>query len=404
MRRVASEPRPDAAALVEAEGLTYARERGPQGTDVPYWTEDAAYVLEAAEVEHLERVTQELHGMCLVATRRMASDPRTLHALGLPPDSGRALLASLDDREAWSLYGRFDLVHGAAGDDPKLLEYNADTPAGLVEAAVSQWSWLESVHPDRDQWNMLHERLVQAWQQHLPRGSVVHLAADDDEPLEDWTTVGYLADTVTEAGMHPVVISMTSIGFQQSQRAFVDCTDDQDQRYIGTIFKMYPWEWMLAEDLGRQVLEGGLRTRWLEPVHKVLTGSKALLVTLWEMFPDHPNLLPASFDAAGMADHVAKPVLGWEGAGIRVVRDGVETAAAPGHTAGQTEVFQQYVPLPDFDGNHPVLGTWVVNGHAAGLGVRESSGLITDTRARFLPHLIDAPRSDPDAVRQWLAQ
>ncbi|MCZ9338922.1 glutathionylspermidine synthase family protein, partial [Streptomyces sp. TRM76130] len=45
-------------------------------------------------------------------------------------------------------------------------------------------------------------------------------------------------------------------------------------------------------------------------------------------------------------------------------------------------------PLPAFDGNHVVLGAWVVGDESAGLGIRESSGLVTDEYARFLPHVI----------------
>ncbi|MQS05612.1 glutathionylspermidine synthase family protein, partial [Streptomyces alkaliterrae] len=50
--------------------------------------------------------------------------------------------------------------------------------------------------------------------------------------------------------------------------------------------------------------------------------------------------------------------------------------------------YQALRPLPDFDGNRVVLGTWVVAGESAGLGIRESSGLVTDEYARFLPHVI----------------
>jgi hypothetical protein len=51
-----------------------------------------------------------------------------------------------------------------------------------------------------------------------------------------------------------------------------------------------------------------------------------------------------------------------------------------------------------------VLGTWVVDGRAAGLGIRESTGLITDTNARFVPHYIAAPRSSAEQVAGWLAE
>ncbi|MDR3079750.1 MAG: glutathionylspermidine synthase family protein, partial [Streptomyces sp.] len=50
--------------------------------------------------------------------------------------------------------------------------------------------------------------------------------------------------------------------------------------------------------------------------------------------------------------------------------------------------YQELAPLPSFDGNRVVLGAWVVDGESAGLGIRESLGLITDEYARFLPHVI----------------
>ena len=49
-----------------------------------------------------------------------------------------------------------------------MLEYNADTPTSLVEAASPQWFWMEDRFPGADQWNSLHERLVDAWKRQAP--------------------------------------------------------------------------------------------------------------------------------------------------------------------------------------------------------------------------------------------
>jgi glutathionylspermidine synthase len=396
MRRTPQDPRPNAYELVEAEGLAYAREDGPDGRPVPYWHEDAAYVFTEPEIDRLEQVTSELHEMSLKATEWMASDEPTLRRLGIPEYAWRSLRVSLDQDR--SLYGRFDLVWDGESH-PKLLEYNADTPAGLVEAALTQWSWLEARKPDRDQWNLLHERLVQAWRERIEPGEPVHLVSGEREPVEDWNTVAYVADTVQEAGGVPVVLPVERIGLVKGTFRLVD-EDDQPLR---TCFKMYPWEWMLAEDFGTAAVIGD--TRWCEPLYKVLTGSKALLAVLWQLYPDHPNLLPTYWDADRLGpDFVVKPVYGWEGAGIRIVRSGEVVAAPQKHTSGQAAVYQEYRDIVPFDGALPVLGTWVINGHAAGLGIRESDHLITDTNARFLPHYIDAPRSTPDEVAGWLRE
>lgn len=56
-------------------------------------------------------------------------------------------------------------------------------------------------------------------------------------------------------------------------------------------------------------------------------------------------------------------------------------------------VDQEFSPLPSFSGSdgggRAVLGAWLVDGEPAGLGIRESDGLVTDTYARFVPHVID---------------
>ena len=404
MRRRDVRPRKGWREAVEGQGLTYAVDRAENGDERPYWHEAAAYEFSEEEVEYLEGVTEELHAMALEAAWRMVDDPEVMGRLGLPPAAAKLMRAGMSEMDPLTLYGRFDLAYGGSEVGPaKLLEYNADTPAGLVEAAVTQWYWLEDVAPERDQWNMLHERLVQVWKEAKSRVPewVVHFAVGAREPNEDWATVAYLRDTAREAGLIDLGVTMEEIGWHREKRTFVDATGLP----IKTCFKMYPWEWMLKEDFGRHVLDGSSSTRWIEPIWKVLLGSKALMPVLWEMFPGHANLLPAYFDGPnGMDRYVAKPMFGWEGAGIRVVLDGNEVAARPeGHAAGQERIYQRFADLPDFDGNHPVLGTWIVGGYAAGLGIRESDGLVTDTDARFVPHFMDAPRSTLEQVAAWLA-
>jgi glutathionylspermidine synthase len=149
---------------------------------------------------------------------------------------------------------------------------------------------------------------------------------------------------------------------------------------------------MLAEPYGRVALAPGAPTTWIEPAWKLLLSNKALLAVLWELFPDHPYLLPAFLDGPrGMREYVAKPLLGREGASMRLV-----TAAGELTTEGiygdEGFCYQQFRALPEFDGNYMVLGSWVVAGEAAGAGLRETRGLVTDNLSRFLPHYLPTPR------------
>jgi glutathionylspermidine synthase len=112
-------------------------------------------------------------------------------------------------------------------------------------------------------------------------------------------------------------------------------------------------------------------------------------VVLWELYPGHPNLLPTFLGTPStLTSYVRKPLLGREGASMSIVTpEGVQTT--PGEYGAEGFVFQELCPLPEFDGEHPVLGAWVVGDESAGLGIRETSGLITDDTSSFVPHRID---------------
>lgn len=49
-------------------------------------------------------------------------------------------------------------------------------------------------------------------------------------------------------------------------------------------------------------------------------------------------------------------------------------------------IYQQLALLRDFGGKYPVLGSWVIDGESAGIGIRETDTLITDNYSRFVPH------------------
>lgn len=399
MERHRISPRPGWQEIVEEQGLIYPLARQPDGSLRPYWDESAYYSFTLPEVEALEEVVEELHGMCLEAAAHIVAQDRFAD-LGITDPGLKYLIAESWHRRAElpTLYGRFDLRYdGRPGGGPaKMLEYNADTPTSLVEAAGPQWFWMEERFadvPHADQWNSLHERLVDAWKRQaalLPPGAPVHFAhSAGDELGEDLMTVAYLQETAEQAGIATEAISMEDIGWDRLSGRFVD----KKLRFIRSCFKLYPWEWLATDDFGPQALDtldngGGTgSTLWIEPAWKMLLSNKALLAILWELFPDHPNLLPAYLDGprelARTNGYAAKPLLGREGAGVTLHAPGAEPVVRD-----EPCCYQELAALPEFDGNHVVLGAWVVGDESAGLGIRESSGLITDEYARFIPHVI----------------
>lgn len=83
-----------------------------------------------------------------------------------------------------------------------------------------------------------------------------------------------------------------------------------------------------------------------------------------------------------------KPLYSREGANIRAFRDHEEKLATPGEYGAEGYIGQLLCPPPYIDGFGAVIGSWVVNGTACGLGIREDDGPITGNLSRFVPHVI----------------
>lgn len=378
MRRLTLDPRPDWRGKVESCGLVWHSTE-----DTPYWNESACYAFTSAEIASIETATSELYSLFL-----QAGDYIVKHELfdqfDIPAWCYPLITQAWEESPPALNYGRFDLGFDGFGP-PKLFEFNCDTPTSLLEAAVVQWFWKEDLFPNSDQFNSLHEKLVAKWQDIVGAldSSLVHFAHIEDLAGEDSVTVAYLMDTALQAGLDVEAIPISDIGWAVNSAGggFYDL----HEREILCLHKLYPWEWLVREPFGRKLADNHGRTSWIEPIWKMIWSNKAILPILWNLFPDHPNLLRAEFDAPE-GNYVRKPLLAREGSNIQIVRDGRCIARTDGPYDGLA-IYQDLYDLPQFDGNRPVIGSWVVDGVPAGMGIRED-GLITSNLARFVPHII----------------
>jgi glutathionylspermidine synthase len=371
MKRHSCEPRDGWQQKAEQVGLTYhTHDEGP------YWDETAFYELSRAEVDLLESAANTLHYLCIDAAEAVIEN-NWWARLGIPDFAVPAIMRSWE-QDDFSLYGRFDLAYDGESP-PKLLEYNADTPTALIEASVAQWFWLQDTHPDADQFNSIHERLIEAWKRW--GGKTIHFSSIKEHP-EDEMTVLYLRDTCEQAGVQTKSIYIEDIGWDEKQSCFVDL----DLSRIERCFKLYPWEWLWHEEFGNHLRLNPVQ--FIEPTWKMLLSNKGLLPILWELFPDHPHLLPAYDAAEPLANrYVRKPRLSREGSNVSWVEGGVVIEETGGDYGEEGFVYQAPATLPQFGEHRPIFGVWVVDHEAAGLGVREDSRRITGNLSRFVPHL-----------------
>jgi len=387
MLRVPCQPRKGWQQLANEFGFHFHTMYGE-----PYWDESAYYQFSLSQIENdIEDPTAELHQMCLAVVDRVVNSEALLARFCIPKQHWDAV------RDSWqrndpSLYSRLDLVYN--GKSPaKLLENNADTPTSLYESGFWQWLWLEQgvestmLARNADQFNSLQEKLVFRFKEIAEhyRINQMHFSCCKDT-VEDRGTVQYLQDCAREAGLNNDFVFIEDIGLADTG-VFTDLSDNP----ITDCFKLYPWEFMLREEFGDALGDAGVN--WIEPAWKAILSNKALLPLLWEMFEGHPNLLPAYFaddiktkDISGK--WIKKPLFSREGANISIIDEGKESELSSGPYGEEGFIIQAFSTLPVFDGNHTLIGSWLVDDMPGGISVREDASAITQDLSRYLPHII----------------
>jgi len=381
MRRNNAAPRKDWVAKVESQGFYF------HSLDSIYWDESAYYSFTLQEISELERVTQELYDMCLEACQYII-DNNLFERLRIPKPFVPLIVDSWNNEDP-AIYGRFDLRNDGI-NPPKMYEFNADTPTSLLEAAVIQWYWLQDFDSSADQFNSIHEKLIAYWQYlkpYLYPGYPIHFTCMQNS-VEDYVTTQYMRDTCSQAGYETISLDITQIGWDSDFKAWRGEKDEA----IKSIFKLYPWEWLIHEQFGENLLQDQHATKWIEPPFKLLLSNKGLLPILWQMYPNHPNLLPAFFEDDSRVHSISgncaiKPLLSREGANVRLRAPGI-LEETKGEYGEEGVIYQEVSLLPTFERKRPVIGSWIIGQEAAGIGIREGDGYITTNTSRFIPHLI----------------
>ena len=386
MLRIPSRQRPDLRRVAAEHGLEYSDSAGILG-----WDESAYYQFTLHQIEEdLEGPAEELESMCFEVVDRAVSNESVLKRLGIPEYFWDYIANSWRANDK-NLYGRMDLSYD--GKEPaKLLEYNSDTPTALYETAVFQWDWFEKatemgVIPEGgDQLNDVHESIVQAFQQ-LDIVGLSHFACNQ-EIEDDKGTLEYLEECAQEAGLATCFLAMEDIGLDDQGRF-----NDLDDRAITTLVKLYPWEWIMAEEFGQNLISCGAKI--FEPPWKAILSNKGLMPLLWGMFEGHPNLLPAFFEddpAASVlidtGNFVRKPLLSRQGANIEIVTNGQTHYKSDGPYTEESKIIQAFQPLPEHAGRYPLVGCWLIASKAVGLCIREDESLVTSKDSCFVPHII----------------
>lgn len=386
MFRMPSKPRADWQRRATEFGFQFHTMHGE-----PYWDEQAYYQFSLQQIERdLEDPTEEIQQMCLDVVDRVSKDEELLQKFQIPSGFWQPIADSWSARQP-SLYSRLDFCYN--GKSPaKLYENNADTPTSLYESGFWQWLWLQDLvdanqlSRHADQFNSVQEKLIRRFAFIADYYHTNHLHfACCKETDEDRGTVQYMQDCAREAGLLSDFVFIEDIGLADTGH-FTDLNNTA----IDTLFKLYPWEFMQREEFAEHIVSS--EVNWIEPLWKSVLSNKALMPMLWKLNAGHPNLLPAYFEdelhLANETTLVKKPLFSREGANISVLQGEEMIMHAPGPYGEEGFIYQAYQPLPKFDNNYTLIGSWLVGDQPAGISVREDLSLITQDLSRYLPHII----------------
>ncbi len=380
MKRITIAPRPNWEDKIKEQGFVYYK---------GYYNENSVYEFTAGEVDAIEAATTEIFDRCLDVVQHVI-DHNLWDEFFIPRQYAELIKWSWEQDNP-AFYGRFDLGVSADCGQIKLLEFNADTPTSLLEASVIQWYWLQDFDKNKDQFNSIHEKLVshmKVCKDYLYGNLKLWLTCARGSD-EDFMTVKYMQDIAQQAGIANDFLYIDEVSVEDSYLVSPFVTPQKEP--INNLFKLYPYEWLFHEAFGPELVKKRDHTLWIEPPYKAILSNKMLLVYLYKLFPNHPNILPAYYSKDGentshMRSYARKPVLGREGNNVSIFKNGNLAEQNNGEYGEEGFVLQEYFDMAKFDGNMPVIGSWLIGGVAAGMGIKETTGLVHNNMSKFIPH------------------
>ncbi|MBB6730726.1 glutathionylspermidine synthase family protein [Cohnella zeiphila] len=387
---VRGSPDPDRearAALLKELGFGWA-----DLEDEAYWL-DQIVAMPAELYAELEAASAKLWGILDKAVRYVAGKRELYGLLGIPEVLWDMLdLLPLPPEGLISRYARFDFA--ISGDGAiKLLELNADTPTGYVEAAIATpWLCREAGLASPNE--RMASRVAAAWGEERPEvAACVHYGTH----LEDSGTIEAL---VRHSGLDARCADCLDLWVDEG------VLKDRDGAPVRRMFALYPKEWMGVDDGGEALayaIESGNLTLF-NPPHSVILQSKGLQAAVWGLYElgllyDAQEreaigryMLPTYNKPVFEGDFVSKSMFGREGGSVRLFdpQGELELEDEDGYDASELfpVVYQKRAELARIDTSagelHLLTGMFVLNGEPCGL-LGRAGGLITGNTSHFIP-------------------
>ncbi|WP_168119702.1 glutathionylspermidine synthase family protein [Paenibacillus sp. HB172176] len=386
---VVSQPHEDRQSRVDALkelGFTWANLEDEQ-----YWM-DQLIVMNKDTYEELQQASQRLWRIFDRTVRHIHGNHQLYELIGIPTILWNMIdAAELPETGLISRYARFDFAIDNDGVI-KLLELNADTPTGYVEASIAT-PWMceqEGIDsPNREMKSLLSD----AWRIEQPDTAACVAYGSH---IEDTGTIDAL---VRHSGLDMRCVDCLELSIEDSMLL------DGDGGVIKRMFALYPKEWMSVDDGGDALayaIEIG-NVELFNPPLAILLQTKGMLAVIWglyelnQVFSEEERavigkyILPTYNKAVFDGSFVSKSMFGREGGSVRMFDESgnLELQDEDGYDTSELfpNVYQKRAQLATIEtatGEYRLLtGMFVINGKPCGL-LGRAGGLITGNSSQFI--------------------
>ncbi|MBP2001485.1 glutathionylspermidine synthase [Paenibacillus shirakamiensis] len=290
-----------------------------------------------------------------------------------------------------SRYARFDFAVSESGQI-KLLELNADTPTGYVEASIAT-PWVCEQAGISSKNHQMPELIAAAWAEDRPDTAA---CVGYGEHLEDSGTIEAL---VRHSGRSMNLVDCLDLWVDEG------ILKDAQHLPIERMFALYPKEWMAVDDGGDALaysIEKGHLQLFNAP-HSILLQSKGLLAASWALYElgllfdanerevIKKYMLPTYNKPVFSESYVSKSMFGREGGSVRIydTKGKLEIEDQEGYDTSELFpcVYQKRAELAQIETAygkfHLLTGLFVLNGVPCGL-LGRAGGLITGNTSHFI--------------------
>jgi len=318
--------------------------------------------------------------------------------LGIPEDLYKLVSTSLTS--ALCALGRIDFVVDNNGD-LKILEFNSETPAGLVEAIgvnsiVKEKLNIEYDNPNKNLGEDIRESFYSILEELKKFKKIKTIGVVTSWYYEDIYTSKLIAEILEELKEYNIIFGNIYDLKVINNRLYLYGKE------IDAIYRHYPLDWFYYEKEMKEIIEPLNSGDYLiNPGHTLITQSKALFAVIHELmgkefFSEQDENFILKYipytclepDNKLSSDCVAKPYLSREGAGIELSfneispeQDGVVFQNRVNIKPLYTKIYSTIKEYSKYQ--FPVMGVYITNDKPSGLFTRMGD-FITNKNAIYM--------------------